>query len=113
MINDKQLPRSIEVTFYIKPRAKRITTLRKVRVTLNNVIRVRDAISVILKCAELPTSYVDSLPDLVIKNNVDPNYRLFQYSDHEVQSNYQMVCYSDHDLNTYQTKSLVFRSFLS
>ena len=72
MINDKQLPRSIEVTFYIKPRAKRITTLRKVRVTLNNVIRVRDAISVILKCAELPTSYVDSLPDLVIKFIGDP-----------------------------------------
>jgi hypothetical protein len=67
MIDDKQLPRPIEATFYIKSRAiKRAASLRQVRVSLKNIARVRDAVTVILKCAELPTSYVDSLPDLVI-----------------------------------------------
>ena len=65
MIDDKKLPRPIEATFYIKPRVMRkVTSLRKVRVTLKNVTRVRDVVTVILKSADLPTSYVDSLPGI-------------------------------------------------
>jgi hypothetical protein len=65
MIDDKKLPRPIEATFYIKPRViRKVTSLRKVRVTLKNVTRVRDVVTVILRSADLPTSYVDSLPGI-------------------------------------------------
>ena len=64
MIDDKTLPRPIEATFYLKPHVlKKVTSFRKIRVTLRDVVRVRDAVIVILKSAQLPTSYVDSLPD--------------------------------------------------
>ena len=64
MLDDKKLPRPIEATFYLKPRVvKKVTSFRKVRVTLRDVVRVRDAVTVVLKSVDLPTSYVDSLPD--------------------------------------------------
>jgi len=63
-IDEKKLPRPIETTFYVKPRVvRKVTSFRKVRVTLRGIMRVRDAVTVILKSADLPTSYVDSLPD--------------------------------------------------
>ena len=63
MIDEKKLPRPIEATFFIKPRVtKKVMSFRKVRVMLRDVMRVRDAVKVILKSADLPTSYVDSLP---------------------------------------------------
>ena len=68
MIDDRKIvPEPITTTFYIKPRSQRErqnkTNLKSVRLNLTKERRVRSAVIKILKGCDLPTSYVDSIPE--------------------------------------------------
>ena len=68
MIDDRKIvPNPIATTFYIKPRSQRErlnkTKLKSVRLHLTQEPKVRSAVIKILKGCDLPTSYVDSIPE--------------------------------------------------
>ena len=68
MIDDRKIvPNPITTTFYIKPRSQRErlnkTKLKSVRLHLTQEPKVRSAVIKILKGCDLPTSYVDSIPE--------------------------------------------------
>ena len=68
MIEDRKVVQSpIYTTFYIKPRTQRErqnkTKLKSVRLHLKQERKVRAAVIKILKVCDLPTSYVDSIPE--------------------------------------------------
>merc|ERR1719412_202520 len=68
MIEDRKVVQSpVYATFYIKPRTQRErqnkTKLKSVRLHLEQERKVRSAVIKILKGCDLPTSYVDSIPE--------------------------------------------------
>ena len=68
MIDDRKVvPNPITTTFYIKPRSQRErlnkAKLKSVRLHLTQERKVRSAVIKILKGCDLPTSYVDSIPE--------------------------------------------------
>ena len=68
MIDDRKIvPEPITTTFYIKPRSQRErqnkTKLKSVRLNLTKERKVRSAVIKILEGCDLPTSYVDSIPE--------------------------------------------------
>ena len=68
MIDDRKIvPEPITTTFYIKPRSQRErqnkTKLKSVRLNLTKERKVRSAVIKILEGCDLPTYYVDSIPE--------------------------------------------------
>lgn len=68
MIEDKKVVQApIYATFYIKPRTQRErqnkSKLKSVRIHLKQERKVRSAVLNILQICDLPTSYVDSIPE--------------------------------------------------
>ena len=64
MLDEKRRPQPIKTTFYVKPRGQKSRKkLSKIQLQLGSEAKIRDTVSVILKNMELPTSYVDSIPD--------------------------------------------------
>jgi len=67
MLDEKRRPQPISATFYVKPRRATRKTLTKIQLKLGSEAKVRKTVSSILTLVDLPTSYVDSIPD----NEVD------------------------------------------
>ena len=68
MIEDRKVVQSpMYTTFYLKPRTQRErqnkTKLKSVRLHLKQERKVRSAVISILEGCDLPTSYVDSIPE--------------------------------------------------
>ena len=68
MVDDRKVVQApIDTTFYIKPRTQRERQnkikLKSVRLHLKQERKVRSAVIKILKGCDLPTSYVDSIPE--------------------------------------------------
>jgi len=65
LLNEKKKPNPKEVQFFVKPRTlqqKEKNTLQSLKIRLRET-RLRDTVLTILKTAELPTGYVDAIPD--------------------------------------------------
>ena len=63
MLDEKRRPQPLSATFYVKPRHTTRKTLSKIQLKLGSEGKVRKTVSSILKLVDLPTSYVDSIPD--------------------------------------------------
>ena len=64
MLDEKRRPQPLTVTFYVKPRLSSRKNLRKIQLNLASEAKIRKSIVAILSTVELPTSYVDSIPDV-------------------------------------------------
>ena len=63
MLDEKRKPtQPLNATFYVKPRFERKRP-RKILLKLNREAKVRKAVRAILSTVDLPTSFVDSIPD--------------------------------------------------
>ena len=78
MLDEKRRPQPISATFYVKPRRATRKTLTKIQLKLGSEAKVRKTVSSILTLVDLPTSYVDSIPD----NEVDLSHvhSIFYYT---------------------------------
>ena len=84
MLEEKRKPtQPLNSTFYIKPRFG-LKRPRKINLKLNQEAKVRKAVTAILATVELPTSYVDSIPDTEVDLTISKqNFPDFYYDDHE------------------------------
>ncbi len=75
MMDERKRPKPLKATFYVKHRgsSKASSSLNMVQLKLNSN-KVRDAISSILKTVDLPTSYVDSVPETADESNLVKSY---------------------------------------
>ena len=64
MLDEKRRPKPLTVTFYVKPRLSSRKNLRKIQLNLASESKIRKSVVAILSTVELPTSYVDSIPDV-------------------------------------------------
>ena len=64
MLDEKRRPQPLTVTFYVKPRLSSRKNLRKIQLNLASESKIRKSVVAILSTVELPTSYVDSIPDV-------------------------------------------------
>lgn len=64
MLDEKRRPSPLQATFYVKSRtAPQRKNLRKITLKLGSEVKIRKTVAAILSSVELPTSYVDSIPD--------------------------------------------------
>ena len=64
MLDEKRKPQPLTVTFYVKPRLTTRKTLKKIQLKLGSESKIRQTVTTILTTVELPTSFVDSIPDI-------------------------------------------------
>ena len=101
MIDEKRKPtQPLNATFYIKPRFERKRP-RKINLKLNreNGAKVRKAVTAILSTVELPTSFVDSIPDteldLESKQSIFPDFYYEEEQIHNSKSRLDMLHHTD------------------
>ena len=63
LLDNQQSPLPINATFYLKPRNPKLKSLKMVRIQLKDSTNIRKSILSILQGCDLPTSYVDSIPE--------------------------------------------------
>ena len=78
MLDEKRRPQPLSATFYVKPRHTTRKTLSKIQLKLGSEGKVRKTVSSILKLVDLPTSYVDSIPDTEI--DLSQAHPIFYYT---------------------------------
>lgn len=78
MLDEKRRPQPLSATFYVKPRHTTRKTLSKIQLKLGSEGKVRKTISSILKLVDLPTSYVDSIPDTEV--DLSQAHPIFYYT---------------------------------
>ena len=64
VLDEHRSPVPIQATFYLKPRQQTAPTLRRVTISLRDGTDIRKTVLNILAACQLPTSYVDSLPQV-------------------------------------------------
>ena len=90
MLDEKRRPQPLTVTFYVKPRLSSRKNLRKIQLNLASEAKIRKSIVAILSTVELPTSYVDSIPDvesdLVTAGQLSSHFEstIFGFEDNEL-----------------------------
>ena len=89
MLDEKRKPtQPLNATFYVKPRFERKRP-RKILLKLNRESKVRKAVRAILSTVDLPTSFVDSIPDteldLETQQSSFPNV-FYDYEEQEIHS---------------------------
>ena len=78
MLDEKRRPQPLSATFYVKPRHTTRKTLSKIQLKLGSEGKVRKTVSSILKLVDLPTSYVDSIPDTEV--DLSQAHPIFYYT---------------------------------
>ena len=90
MLEEKRRPQPLKVTFYVKPRLASRKNLRKIQLKLGSESKIRKTVSAILSTVELPTSFVDSIPDHEAdlgRNNANQAYyesTIFGFEDNDL-----------------------------
>ena len=64
VLDEHRSPVSIQTTFFLKPRQQTAPSLRQVTISLRDGTDIRKTVLNILAACQLPTSYVDSLPEV-------------------------------------------------
>ena len=85
LVHNKQRPNPKEVKFFVKPRGQTIkdkTPLPSIRIRLRDT-KLRATVVTILKAAELPTGYVDAIPEKANDDVVKPPEDLFRDDERE------------------------------
>ena len=83
MLDERKVVQTpVYTTFYIKPRTQREkqnkSKLKSVRLHLKQERKVRSAVINILKGCDLPTSYIDSIPERFFDNRIICRVTLFK-----------------------------------
>jgi len=101
MLDEKRRPQPLAATFYIKPRNRRPqrTNLKKIQLKLTSEAKVRKTVTVILSTVDLPTSYVDSIPDTEKALESSAHHPIF-YNDEEVGFDYKNLIDIMHSTDT-------------
>ena len=100
MIDEKRKPtKPLNATFYVKPRFERRRP-RKINLKLNRGegAKVRKAVTAILSTVELPTSFVDSIPDTELDLESKQFFPDFYYEEdqfHSTKSRLDMLHHTD------------------
>ena len=85
LVQHKQKPNPKEVKFFVKPRGQTIkdaTALPSIRIRLRDT-KLRATIVSILKAAQLPTGYVDAIPEKATENVMKTPEDLFRDDERE------------------------------
>ena len=64
VLDEHRSPVPIQTTFFLKPRQQTAPSLRQVTISLRDGTDIRKTVLNILAACQLPTSYVDSLPEV-------------------------------------------------
>lgn len=83
MLDEKRRSQPLTATFYVKPHRQTKSKLKKVQLKLSSEVKIRKTISSILSTVELPTSYVDSIPDLEVDLQKSQGHVIFNDDEND------------------------------